>query len=468
MPQSRRKKGLGIGLGALIRKAEGVVDEVENDVESGEEVTAEKEGRDSRKAQSDKTSKSGRTTGKAATSSSNTKSGKQTGKKKDGEASGEEFNAPKIADAQTKADRGIESNSVKDGEVVGTEDMNGEDIHTKDVQTKDAQADNIHTEPRLEGSVLIEVAKVIPNPNQPRKNFTEDDMDSLVESIRRLGVLQPIIVCKQGDTYQLVAGERRLRASQKVGLELIPALIKDYSSEEVTEIALVENLQRQNLDPIEEAFAYQRLMDTFKQTQDTIAGRLGRSRSYIANIVRLLNLPDYVRNDLSAGELTIGQARPLLALTDEGAQREVWALIKEKELNARQIEALVKRVKEGKGVENKKPAASIHETAELRAMVDRLKLSLGVKAAIKLRPGKQVQGRIELPFKNEDELNYLIQYMEAQQASNNMDDNTEISDDVDSNQAVTSIGSAVKAENGQNSSQDREFIEELEKRPFRV
>lgn len=468
MPQSRRKKGLGIGLGALIRKSEGVVDEVENDVESGEEVTTEKEGRDSRKARSDKTSKSGRNTGKAANSSSSAKSGKQTDKKKDGEVSDEGTNAPKISDVQTKTHMGTTNKSAKDGEVVGAENMNGETVHTKDAQQEEVQADDIHSEPRLEGSVLIEVAKVIPNPNQPRKNFTEDDMDSLVESIRRLGVLQPIIVCKQGDTYQLVAGERRLRASQKVGLELIPALIKDYSSEEVTEIALVENLQRQNLDPIEEAFAYQRLMDTFKQTQDTIAGRLGRSRSYIANIVRLLNLPDYVRNDLSAGELTIGQARPLLALTDEGAQREVWALIKEKELNARQIEALVKRVKEGKGVENKKPAASIHETAELRAMVDRLKLSLGVKAAIKLRPGKQVQGRIELPFKNEDELNYLIQYMEAQQASNNSDDNTEFSGNVDSSQNVTSVGNAVKAEDSENKSQDADFIEELEKRPFRV
>lgn len=456
---------MGIGLGALIRKSEGVKDEVENEVESGEEVTTEKEGRNARKTQSNKTSKPGRNTGKAANSSSSTKRGKQTGKKKDGEVSGdalsEDSGAPKLADTQTKTDISFPGNSLQGDEIAAK--VNGEHNHIKDAEAEDAQA-----EPRLEGSVLIEVAKVIPNPNQPRKNFTEDDMDSLVESIRRLGVLQPIIVCKQGDTYQLVAGERRLRASQKVGLKLIPALIKDYSSEEVTEIALVENLQRQNLDPIEEAFAYQRLMDTFKQTQDTIAGRLGRSRSYIANIVRLLNLPDYVRNDLSAGELTIGQARPLLALTDEAAQREIWSLIKEKELNARQIEALVKRVKEGKGVENKRSAGSIHETAELRAMVDRLKLSLGVKAAIKLRPGKQLQGRIELPFKNEDELNYLIQYMEAQQVSNNLSESTGGSDHVDLNQTVSSTDGAAKAEKGQSGNEEADFIEDLEKRPFRV
>lgn len=409
MPQNRRKSGLGIGLGALIRKAEGISEEVETDTEVGKEQGIDKKSTGSRKEQTNKVGKSGRNNSRSSQNTSTSKSNKQTSKKQS--ASPVEEDIQQLKDAEAGIVNAVEKAST---------------------ETDARKTEEVHGEPRLEGSVLIEVAKVIPNPNQPRKNFTEDDMDSLVESIRRLGVLQPIIVCKQGDTYQLVAGERRLRASQKVGLELIPALIKDYSSEEVTEIALVENLQRQNLDPIEEAFAYQRLMDTFKQTQDTIAGRLGRSRSYIANIVRLLNLPDYVRNDLSAGELTIGQARPLLALSDENAQREIWTLIKEKELNARQIEALVKRVKDGKGLENKKAATSVHETAELRAMVDRLKLSLGVKAAIKLKPGKQVQGRIELPFKNEDELNYLIQFMESQQTTGEDSGNLNNSDELES------------------------------------
>lgn len=308
----------------------------------------------------------------------------------------------------------------------------------------DSGAEHTTGEDYLAGSVLIDVAKVVPNPNQPRKYFAEDDMTSLMESIKRIGVIQPIIVCKKGDAYHLVAGERRLRASKAVGLEKIPALIKDYSSEEVTEVALVENLQRQNLDPIEEAFAYQRLVQTFNQTHDIIASRLGRSRSYIANIVRLLNLPEFVRNDLSAGELTIGQARPLLALTDESQQREIWNLIKEKDLNARQIEALVKRLKEGKGLVNKPAETSVHDTAELRELVERIKLSVGVKAAIKLKPGNKVQGRIELPFKNEEELNRLIEYMESQEHTGVANDqqytSTGMTLDVDETQAANTSG----------------------------
>ncbi|WP_295195692.1 ParB/RepB/Spo0J family partition protein [Veillonella sp.] len=448
MPQNRRKSGLGIGLKALIRKSEGVAEELEPNAMSEEEELS-KENTGSKKTQSNRTAKSGAGDTKSTRSGARTKSGKQVAKKTDDEAI-----ENRVEDAEETAD------------AQGSDKEFNNSAENQEAKSTQTEMTALYGEPRLEGSVLIEVSKVIPNPNQPRKNFAEDDMDSLVESIRRIGVLQPIIVCKQGDTYQLVAGERRLRASQKVGLELIPALIKDYSSEEVTEIALVENLQRQNLDPIEEAFAYQRLMDTFKQTQDTIAGRLGRSRSYIANIVRLLNLPEFVRNDLSAGEITVGQARPLLALSDESAQREVWTLIKEKELNARQIEALVKRVKEGKGLENKKPAGSIHETAELRAMVDRLKLSIGVKAAIKLKPGKQVQGRIELPFKNEDELNYLIQYMEAQQSTELTDESAPMNEVSVAGHAA-STGS-VAGEAGRQAEGHDDFIEELEHRPFKV
>lgn len=254
-----------------------------------------------------------------------------------------------------------------------------------------------------------------PNPDQPRKNFTEDALETLMESIKNFGIVQPIVVRKKGKKYQIVAGERRYRAASTLGLDQVPVIIKDYSTEEVTEIALVENLQRQDLDPIEEAFAYQRLMDTFKQTQDLIATRVGRSRSHVANMMRLLKLPEAIQNDLSVGELTIGQARPLLSLSNEKTQLEVAEKIKEEDLNARQVEALVNSLASTKKSKtNKKPTKK--DSAELRALTERLKLSLGSPVNIKLKAGKKVQGKIEISFASEEELNRLLLYMEASSA----------------------------------------------------
>ena len=254
-----------------------------------------------------------------------------------------------------------------------------------------------------------------PNPDQPRKNFTEDALETLMESIKNFGIVQPIVVRKKGKKYQIVAGERRYRAASALGLDQVPVIIKDYSTEEVTEIALVENLQRQDLDPIEEAFAYQRLLDTFKQTQDLIATRVGRSRSHVANMMRLLKLPEAIQNDLSVGELTIGQARPLLSLSNEKTQLEVAEKIKEEDLNARQVEALViSLASTKKSKTNKKPTKK--DSAELRALTERLKLSLGSPVNIKLKAGKKVQGKIEISFASEEELNRLLLYMEASSA----------------------------------------------------
>ncbi len=258
----------------------------------------------------------------------------------------------------------------------------------------------------------LPLKEIEPNPDQPRKNFTEDALETLMESIKNFGIVQPIVVRKKGKKYQIVAGERRYRAASALGLDQVPVIIKDYSTEEVTEIALVENLQRQDLDPIEEAFAYQRLLDTFKQTQDLIATRVGRSRSHVANMMRLLKLPEAIQNDLSVGELTIGQARPLLSLSNEKIQLEVAEKIKEEDLNARQVEALVNSLASTKKAKtNKKPTKK--DSAELRALTERLKLSLGAPVDIKLKAGKKVQGKIEISFASEEELNRLLLYMEA-------------------------------------------------------
>ena len=192
------------------------------------------------------------------------------------------------------------------------------------------------------------------------------------------------------------------------GLETVPVIVKKYNTEEMTEVALVENLQREGLDPIEEALAYQGLMDTYKQTQEMISARLGRSRSYIANMVRLLKLCDSVQKDLIEGDLTVGQARPLLALRSAAQQIEAAERIKEGELSARQAEALVK------SMQNKTPKAKPQSTAEVRALMDRLKLSLGSPVNIKFRAGKKVQGKIEIAFSSEAELERLIAFMDGQ------------------------------------------------------
>ena len=261
----------------------------------------------------------------------------------------------------------------------------------------------------------LPISELVPNADQPRKSFDEDSLATLAESIKNLGIFQPIVVRKQKNKYQIVAGERRYRAAIIAGLETVPVVVKKYNTEEMTEVALVENLQREGLDPIEEALAYQGLMDTYKQTQEMISARLGRSRSYIANMVRLLKLCDSVQKDLIEGDLTVGQARPLLALRSAAQQMEAAERIKEGELSARQAEQLVKAMMSKKT--KSKEAAEPHNTAEVRALVDRLKLSLGSPVSIKFRAGKKVQGKIEIAFSSETELERLIAYMDAQEST---------------------------------------------------
>ena len=261
----------------------------------------------------------------------------------------------------------------------------------------------------------LSIGDVIPNEDQPRKNFDEQSLATLAESIKNLGIFQPIVVRKQKDKYQIVAGERRYRAALMVGLETVPVVVKNYNTEEMTEVALVENLQREGLDPIEEALAYQGLMNTYKQTQEMISARLGRSRSYIANMMRLLKLAASVQKDLIEGDLTVGQARPLLALRSAAQQVEAAERIKEGELSARQAEQLVKAMMSKKI--KSKDTTEPHDTAEVRALVDRLKLSLGSPVSIKFRAGKKVQGKIEIAFSSETELERLIAYMDVQEST---------------------------------------------------
>lgn len=255
----------------------------------------------------------------------------------------------------------------------------------------------------------VAVAEIVPNKYQPRRVFDEDALRELAQSIKEHGVIQPIIIRKLETGYELVAGERRWRAARLVGLETIPAAVREYTDGEMTEIALIENLQRENLNPIEEAGAYKRLMEEFALTQEEVARKIGRSRSLIANTIRLLNLHPQVQEYVSRGTLTMGQARPLLAIDDPEAQLEAATNIINDSLSARDVEEFVRRQADEPKVKKVKK----QETREifLTEAEERLKMALGTQ--VKIKPGK-IKSRIEIEFYSPDDLERIIETMTAQ------------------------------------------------------
>jgi ParB family chromosome partitioning protein len=248
----------------------------------------------------------------------------------------------------------------------------------------------------------------VPNPFQPRRVFDEEALAELSQSIQQYGLLQPIVVRKTMSGFELVAGERRWRAAKLAGMELIPAIVKDYSDGEMTEIALIENLQRENLNPIEEAMAYRKLMDQFGLTQEEVSQKIGRSRSMIANMVRLLNLPEEVREHVSRGTLTTGQVRPLLALEEGDLQIKGAEIIIENDLTARDAENLVKKLAANHNLpEELEQKQRDQEDKEYYLMEaeDRLKLLFGTQ--VKIKPGK-MKSKIEIEYYSNEDLERIL------------------------------------------------------------
>ncbi|MBP1763910.1 MAG: parB-like partition protein [Firmicutes bacterium] len=254
----------------------------------------------------------------------------------------------------------------------------------------------------------IAVREIVANRFQPRRLFEPEKLSELAESIKQYGVLQPVVVRRMAKGFELVAGERRWRASQLAGLRTIPAVVRSYTDSQMTEIALIENLQRQDLNPIEEAFAYRRLMDEFNLTQDVVANRVGRSRSYIANMVRLIHLPDAIQDFVSRGTLTMGQTRPLLALENEELQILAARRIIDEDLSARDAEELVRKLNESPTERQVSPR--IPKEVFMAEAEDRLKMLLGTKVHIK--PGK-LKSRIEIEFHSAEELDRIIETMSS-------------------------------------------------------
>ncbi|MBR4695995.1 MAG: ParB/RepB/Spo0J family partition protein [Selenomonadaceae bacterium] len=270
---------------------------------------------------------------------------------------------------------------------------------------------NPRTEAAPSGDKVQEIAvsMIQANRYQPRKEFDEGALEELKESIKSYGVLQPILVRKlPGEGYELIAGERRLRAAKLAGIQKIPALVKEYNDIEISEIALIENIQREDLNVIEEAHAYERLMKEFHLTQESMSGKLGRSRSHIANILRLLKLAPKVQDYVSNGTLSMGQAKPLLALESEKLQCETADIIREQSLSARQAEALVKKLQSEQTTapREEKPAPMTDQAVYVKDAEEKLRQFLGTQ--VKILNGKK-KNRIEIEFYSEEDLERIIQ-----------------------------------------------------------
>lgn len=251
------------------------------------------------------------------------------------------------------------------------------------------------------------IEKITPNPYQPRQIFEEKALAELVSSIKEKGVLQPLIVRSAGNnSFELIAGERRWRASQKAGLKEVPVVIKEVSDRESLEIAIIENIQRAELNPIEEAEGYKRLMDEFSYTQEELAGKVGKERATVSNHLRILKLPDEVKKDIAAGLLSLGHAKALLGIEKSGEILEAKKEIIKKGMSVREAEALAKRTKQGS--HKKKPAAKIDN--DLAGLEERLKRHFGTKVKIVRSGGK---GKVEISFFSDEELDSLIEIIGA-------------------------------------------------------
>lgn len=257
--------------------------------------------------------------------------------------------------------------------------------------------------------VYLKISLVEPNRRQPRKNFDENSMEELAESVKQYGIIQPLIVRKKENYYEIIAGERRWRAAKMAGLKEVPVVIKNYTDEEIMEISLIENIQRENLNPIEEAMAYQILIKEFHLKQEDIAAKVSKSRTFITNAMRLLKLDDRVQNMLSESLLTSGHARALLAIENGDMQYETAMKVYDEGLSVREVERLVKKIntppKEGKEEQSdsqKEQYQLMYENAE-----NKLKTIMGTK--VNIRNKNNHKGKIEIEYYSLDELERLME-----------------------------------------------------------
>ena len=270
--------------------------------------------------------------------------------------------------------------------------------------------DEAPTEEENDNVVSLKINSIEPNKNQPRKQFDKEKLEALTESIKEHGLIQPIIVVKNNDMYKIVAGERRWRAAKKAGLTEIPVVIRSYTDSEIAQIALIENLQREDLNPIEEAIGYQTLINDFNMTQEAVSSRIGKSRSAIANSIRLLSLDPPIQAKLISGEISSGHARALLSIENTDIRMIVLENILSKGLNVRQTESLAKQLQNAKS-EKSKPVIDEQVRAQLDEIENGLSSRFGTK--VKLVHNSK-RGKIEIEYFGNDDLERILNILMEQ------------------------------------------------------
>ena len=260
------------------------------------------------------------------------------------------------------------------------------------------------------GERMMKISMIEPNREQPRKKFDEDALQELSESIKQYGILQPLLVSDKKDYYEIVAGERRWRAAKMAGLKEVPVVVKEFSTQEIVEISLIENIQREDLNPVEEAMAYKRLIDEFHLKQDEIAERVGKSRTAVTNAMRLLKLSEKVQQMLIDEMITAGHARAILAISDKEKQESVAMKVFDEKLSVRETEALVKRMLEPPKTEKKSKFSSA-EDAIYESLEEKMKSIMGTRVQIHRK--KNDKGKIEIEYYSKDELERIIDLFES-------------------------------------------------------
>jgi ParB family chromosome partitioning protein len=255
---------------------------------------------------------------------------------------------------------------------------------------------------------LVKITEIEPNATQPRRKFHEDSLEELAESIKQFGVIQPLILQKKEEHYEIIAGERRFRAARMAGLKEVPAIIREYSRQQVLEIALIENIQREDLNPIEEAQAYQRLIREFKLKQDEVAEKVSKSRSAITNSLRLLKLSRKVQEMLVEEMISGGHARALLALDNAEAQYALAIRIFDEKLSVREVEKIIRNMQKEKQ-EQEKEKTELKNEVIYRDLEEQMKQLLGTKVSINRKNDNQ--GKIEIEYYSEEELDRIISFL---------------------------------------------------------
>ncbi|SDY36814.1 ParB/RepB/Spo0J family partition protein [Thermoactinomyces sp. DSM 45892] len=256
----------------------------------------------------------------------------------------------------------------------------------------------------------VEVLELRANPYQPRKHFDEDgSLNELAESVKQHGIIQPLIVRKSIRGYEIVAGERRFRAAKQVGLEKVPVVVRDYTDNEMMEIALVENLQREDLNPIEVAMAYQKLLQHLHLTQEQLSERVGVSRSHVTNFIRLLQLPAEIQENVSRGTLSMGHARALLGVKDSDLQKRLAKKVIEEETNVRQLEEWIQRLNQKGNPKSEKSKQEQELSPEMRHFEGLLQEIFST--SVKIRPGRR-KGKIEIEYYSERELERIVELLQ--------------------------------------------------------